>query len=203
MAAGNPSAAGGCTVCAGCRFDRESAGAGTIEPVTSPFGVGPRRDGLNIGRFNADEGCSAEFKFNDGGAVATGGGGVAGAKLGKGGGARSDAMISVSAGVVGDVGRLSARAADVSSTAVSAAISLFAASISEAVASLASRVLKIPKSKMLLANWIDPMIIATMLAARNNVLTRVCTLVRSDPCSPPFALRGSERCRPFGSWPAA
>src|SRR6478736_7916336 len=56
---------------------------------------------------------------------------------------------------------------------------------------------------MLLANWIDPTMIATTLAARNNVLTRVSTLVRSDPCSPPFALRGSERCRPFGSWPAA
>jgi len=111
---------------------------------------------------------------------------------------------SVSFGAGGEAGWLSTRSVDVSDSFVSAAILLFVASVSEPVANLASRVSKSRKSNMLLANWMDPMMIATMLAAKNSVLTRVMIVVRADRVSPPFVWRGSRRaCLPLGSWPAA
>ena len=70
----------------------------------------------------------------------------------------------------------------------------FAVSVSGLGATtLVSFVSKIPKSKMLLANWIDPTMMATMLAARNIDLTRVTILAFGDVLSLPFFLNDSGR----------
>src|SRR5262249_28220484 len=189
------------------RFERESAGVRAIDPVTSPFAAGAIPKGVKfgriVGRFDVKEGWSAGFKI-EGAWGAAAGGGAAGVELGRAGGARSEAVRSISAGAARGAGWVSTGAVDVSDSVTPAAISLFVASVSKPAASLASRVSKSRKSNVLLANWIDPMMIATMLAARNPALTRVMVLVRADSVPPPFALRSSGRaCRPFGSWPAA
>jgi hypothetical protein len=107
-------------------------------------------------------------------------------------------VVSVSAvpnaGASGNAGWPSARVAGVSDSGASAAMSPFAVSVSGlGAATLVSFVLKISKSKMLLANWIDPTMMEMMLAAKNIDLTRVPILAFGDVFSLPFFLNDSGR----------
>src|SRR5262245_28766743 len=189
MEAGRPSVVGCDAGGVGWRLGRASAGGRATDPVTSFFCPLPRDGGLSNGGINArDEpsGVSNGFNGDETPAFPAFAAGGAGVKLGNVGGASNVAVASTS--VARDASVLPRGITGVVSFSAFRATSPLRASGSKSPASLASFDSKIPKSKKLSINWIDPTMIAAILAARSIPLARVAILDRTEVFSPPSVL---------------